>query len=81
MILASLLAAAGTTAWAAARKPSLEEARAMADQCRPQSVAVEQAWAGVLACYFSARGLIDSPLTQGEATNKGMRSGASARVL
>ena len=38
------------------------------------------AWAGVLACYFSARGLFDGPLTQGEATEKAMRGGASATV-
>lgn len=45
LMLAALFVFIGTAAWAAARKPSIEEARAMAEQCRPQSVALEQAWA------------------------------------
>lgn len=38
------------------------------------------AWAGVLACYFSGRGVFDSPLTHGEDADKAMRGGASIRL-
>ena len=43
LLLAMLLALSGAAAGAAARKPSVEEARAMAEQCRPQAVVLEQA--------------------------------------
>ena len=43
LLLAMLLALSGAAAGAVARKPSMEEARAMAEQCRPQAVALEQA--------------------------------------